>query len=82
VDVVKDKLISVASNIEVVFLESHNLGQISDDYSLRKLQLIYYDENQIKAVLMEITKENIQAFFYLTVEFCKRGQLRTLFSST
>ncbi|MGK0291593.1 MAG: hypothetical protein ACI86H_003062 [bacterium] len=70
VDVVKDEnpLISVTSNIDSISRGvAQFAGQISDDYGLRKLQLIYYDEenqNKTQSSDIEITKENIQTFFY------------------
>ena len=70
VDVVKDEhpLISVSSNIDSISRGTAQFaGQISDDYGLRKLQLIYYDEqssNKIQKFDIQITKENIQTFFY------------------
>ena len=70
VDVVKDEnpLISVTSNIDSISRGAAQFaGQISDDYGLRKLQLMYYDEdnqNKIQSFDIQITKENIQTFFY------------------
>ena len=48
VDVVKDEfpLISVSSNIDSISRGvSQFAGQISDDYGLQKLQLVYYNED-------------------------------------
>ncbi|PQJ76777.1 hypothetical protein BTO16_12925 [Polaribacter glomeratus] len=70
VDVVKDEnpSISVTSNIDSISRGvAQFAGQISDDYGLRKLQLIYYNEenqNKTQPIDIEITKENIQTFFY------------------
>ena len=70
VDVVKDEspLISVTSNIDSISRGvAQFAGQISDDYGLRKLQLMYYEEdnqNKIQSFEIQITKENIQTFFY------------------
>lgn len=70
VDVVKDDFpqISVQSNIDSISRGiSFFAGQISDDYGLKKLQLVYYeDENpeDKKTFDLPITKENIQSFFY------------------
>lgn len=70
IDVVKDEfpLISVSSNIDSISRgTSQFAGQISDDYGIKKLQFIYYDEdrpNQLKKVDLSITKENIQTFFF------------------
>ncbi len=70
VDVVKDEfpLIAVSSNIDSISRGTAQFaGQISDDYGIKKLQLLYYDENNatIKKVYnLSITKQNIQTFFY------------------
>ncbi|QXP66279.1 DUF4175 family protein [Polaribacter sp. AHE13PA] len=70
VDVIKDEfpLITVQSNIDSISRGAAQFaGQISDDYGIKKLQLVYYNdeqpENQNKFEL-SITKENIQTFFY------------------
>ncbi|WP_166386092.1 DUF4175 family protein [Polaribacter sp. 11A2H] len=70
VDVRKDEfpLISVQSNIDSISRGAAQFaGQISDDYGIKKLQLVYYNNeqptNQNKFELL-ITKENIQTFFY------------------
>ena len=69
-DVIKDEfpLISVSSNIDSISRGTAQFaGQISDDYGLRKLDLIYYDEDkpeQKKRFDIQITKQNIQTFFY------------------
>ncbi|MDY0780483.1 DUF4175 family protein [Tenacibaculum sp. IB213877] len=70
VDVIKDEFpqIEVKSNIDSVSRGSaYFAGQISDDYGLQKLQLVYYNsENtqnqQVKSI--SITKEAVQSFFY------------------
>ena len=70
VDVVKDEypLISVSSNIDSISRGTAQFaGQISDDYGLKKLQLIYYNEEnpaQTNLFDISITKQNIQTFFY------------------
>jgi len=70
VDVIKDEnpTIYVTSNIDSISRGvAQFAGQLSDDYGLRKLQLIYYDEenqNKLQNIDIEITKENIQTFFY------------------
>ncbi|WP_159949656.1 DUF4175 family protein [Polaribacter septentrionalilitoris] len=70
VDVVKDDYpqITVESNIDSISRgTSFFAGQISDDYGLKKLQLVYYDdENPSQKNIFElpISKENIQSFFY------------------
>tara|TARA_B110000046_G_scaffold165254_1_gene181390 strand:+ start:27888 stop:31262 length:3375 start_codon:yes stop_codon:yes gene_type:complete len=70
VDVLKDEypLISVSSNIDSISRGTAQFaGQISDDYGLKKLQLIYYNEDNPKETNffdIVITKQNIQTFFY------------------
>mgnify|MGYP000356744030 CR=1 FL=1 len=70
VDVVKDDYpqITVESNIDSISRgTSFFAGQISDDYGLKNLQLVYYDdENPSQKNIFElpISKENIQSFFY------------------
>ena len=70
VDVVKDEApqISVQSNIDSISRGvAQFAGQISDDYGLKKLQIVYYnDENpqNKKTFDLQISKENIQTFFY------------------
>ncbi len=70
VDVIKDESpqISVTTNIDSISRgTAFFAGQISDDYGLKKLQLIYYNEDnsdEKKSFDLPITKENIQNFFY------------------
>ena len=70
VDVVKDEfpIISVTSNIDSISRGTAQFaGQISDDYGLRSLKLIYYDEENIEdkqQFNLQISKQNIQTFFY------------------
>ena len=70
VDVVKDEdpLISVTSNIDNISRgTSQFAGQISDDYGLLKLQLVYYNEDlpdQKSKFNIQISEQNIQTFFY------------------
>ncbi|MFY9242318.1 MAG: DUF4175 family protein [Polaribacter sp.] len=70
VAVVKDEfpIISVQSNIDSISRGTAQFaGQISDDYGIRKLQLVYYDEDspeQKQNFNLQISKENIQTFFY------------------
>jgi len=70
VDVVKDEypLISVRSNIDSISRgTSQFAGQISDDYGLKKLELIYYNEDDSESIQImdiKINKQNIQTFFY------------------
>ncbi len=70
VNVISDEFpsISVVSNIDSISRGNVDFaGQISDDYGLKKLQLVYYDEsnsNAKKTVDIPIASENIQPFFY------------------
>ncbi len=70
VAIVKDEfpLISVTSNIDSISRgTSQFAGQISDDYGLRKLQIVYYDEDkpdQKQYFDLHINKNTIQTFFY------------------
>jgi hypothetical protein len=70
VAIVKDELptISVQSNIDSILRGTAQFaGQISDDYGLKKLQIVYYDEKnpQVQQLFdLQISKENIQTFFY------------------
>ncbi|WP_298762883.1 DUF4175 family protein [uncultured Polaribacter sp.] len=70
INVVKDEVpsISVETNIDSITRGAAQFaGQISDDYGLKKLQLVYYDQNnpQNKTYyLLSISKANVQTFFY------------------
>jgi hypothetical protein len=70
VAVVKDEypLISVSSNIDSISRGTAQFaGQISDDYGLKKLQLIYYNDETPEKTQnfdIQINKQNIQTFFY------------------
>mgnify|MGYP000551330286 CR=1 FL=1 len=70
VDVVKDEnpTIHVKSNIDSITRgNAQFVGQISDDYGFNKLEVVYYDKNNVLATekkLINITKNNIQTFFY------------------
>ena len=70
IDVIKDEhpTITVKSNIDSISRgPAQFAGQIADDYGLRKLQLVYYDEQNPKNLQtfdLQISKENIQRFFY------------------
>ena len=61
-------IIIVKSNIDSVNIENALfVGQISDDYGINTLKVIYYNQDtptQKKSFLMDITKANIQTFFY------------------
>ena len=68
--VVKDEFptILVQSNIDSITRgEAQFAGQISDDYGISKLELVYYDLERPetkKKVALDINKEKIQTFFY------------------
>ena len=70
VNVISDEFptISVISNIDSISRGAAQFaGQISDDYGLKKLQLVYYDEADIqnkKTIDIPISADNIQTFFY------------------
>ncbi|WP_158839737.1 DUF4175 family protein [Polaribacter sp. L3A8] len=70
VDVIKDEfpIISIQSNIDSIVNSTPLFaGKISDDYGLKKLQLVYYDNQQpdnLKTFDLPITNQNIQTFFY------------------
>ena len=69
-DVVKDEypLISVRSNLDSISRGTLQfVGQISDDYGLKKLELVYYHEENPKAMQVlniTINKQTIQTFVY------------------
>ncbi|AUC85751.1 hypothetical protein CW731_10825 [Polaribacter sp. ALD11] len=70
VNVIKDEVpeISVQTNIDSISRDAAQFaGQVSDDYGLNKLQLVYYDENNpqdLKTHSLPISKANVQTFFY------------------
>ena len=70
IKVVKDEFptIVVQSNIDSLEgREAQFAGQISDDYGLSKLEMVYYNEETtsvVKTVLFDLRKERIQTFFY------------------
>ncbi|WP_243456716.1 DUF4175 family protein [Polaribacter batillariae] len=70
VGIIKDEVpeISVQTNIDSISRGTAEFaGQISDDYGLKKLQIVYYDANNPQnqqTFDLQITKENIQTFFY------------------
>ena len=79
IDVVKDEfpVIAVRSNIDSISRgDAQFAGQLSDDYGLKKLQLVYYEVLQPKKTTkidIEINRETIQTFFY---EFPKSLSLK------
>ncbi len=70
IEVIKDDFpsISVKSNIDSISRGTAQFaGQISDDYGLKKLQLVYYVEKQPedkKTFDLQISNESIQNFYY------------------
>jgi len=70
VNVIKDEApeITVQSNIDSISRGiAQFAGQISDDYGLKKLQLVYYDmdsQNQLNTYILPISRANVQTFFY------------------
>ena len=70
IDVIKDEypLISVQSNIDSISRgPAQFAGQISDDYGLAKLQLVYYDVQNPESkriAPLDLGSQNIQTFFY------------------
>ena len=61
-------IIIVQSNVDSVNVENAQFaGQVSDDYGINTLKVIYYNQDtptQKKSFLLDITKANIQTFFY------------------
>lgn len=70
IKVVKDEFptIIVQSNIDSLERgDAQFAGQISDDYGLSKLELVYYNEDtptNVQTLTLPLNKENIQTFFY------------------
>jgi hypothetical protein len=70
VSIIKDEApeITVQTNIDSISRGfAQFAGQISDDYGLKKLHLVYYDEKnpqEIKTHVLQISKATVQAFFY------------------
>ena len=71
IGVVKDnfpKILMQANNNESSKTSTQFFGQVSDDYGLSKLQIVYYEESNPqdqKVCAIGITKADIQTFFYL-----------------
>ena len=71
IDVIKDnfpKIIMQSNNNETSKTPTQFFGQVSDDYGLSKLQIVYYEEKnpQVQKVCaIGISKADIQTFFYL-----------------
>lgn len=70
IKIVKDEFpsIVVQSNIDSISRgDAQFAGQISDDYGISKLELVYYDQDNPvtkKTVSLDTNKQNIQTFFY------------------
>lgn len=79
IDVIKDEYptINVNSNIDSISRgNAQFVGQISDDYGFKKLELVYYDKNNIQNTsnrIININKNNIQSFYF---EFPKNLNLK------
>jgi hypothetical protein len=60
--------IIVQSNVDSINVENVQFaGQVSDDYGINTLKVIYYNQDtptQKKSFFLDITKANIQTFFY------------------
>jgi hypothetical protein len=71
IDVIKDEFptIQVKSDIDSVTRGPVQFaGQLSDDYGLRKLELVYYDSNDVKETkrkLIAINKGAFEEFYYI-----------------
>lgn len=69
IHVIKDEYpqIQVKSDIDSISRgNAQFIGQLSDDYGIKKLTLVYYDQQQPEekqVVLLPITKENLQNFY-------------------
>lgn len=77
--------ITVTSNIDSISRgDAQFAGQISDDYGISKLNLVYYpstNPESIKRVTIPTSKENIQTFFFqfpLNIQL-KKGENYNLF---
>lgn len=70
IDVIKDEypLITVKSNIDSISRgNAQFVGQISDDYGFKKMELVYYDKKNTQKTSFKqinINKNTIQNFFY------------------
>ena len=70
IDVINDEYpkIDIKSNIDSISRgNAQFVGQISDDYGFKKLELVYYDKKNTQNInyqLIKINKNNIQSFFF------------------
>ncbi|WP_416370328.1 DUF4175 family protein [Tenacibaculum ovolyticum] len=70
IDVIRDEypLITVKSNIDSISRgNAQFVGQISDDYGFKKMELVYYDKKNTQKTSFKqinINKNTIQSFFY------------------
>ncbi len=80
INIIKDEFpsITIQSTMDSIsYGKAQFAGQISDDYGIRSLQIVYYnDENPTlqKIVNLPVNKENIQTFYY---EFPDNLELET-----
>lgn len=70
IKVIKDEYptITIQTNIDSLFGgEALFAGKVSDDYGLKNLQVVFYDQSKIdkvNIVPIKLSKENTQTFFY------------------
>ncbi|WGH74613.1 DUF4175 family protein [Tenacibaculum tangerinum] len=70
ITVTKDEYPSIRVNSNIDSISRGNaqfVGQIADDYGFKKLELVYYDKNNIQKTdnqLIKINKESIQTFYF------------------
>lgn len=70
IKVIKDEYptITIQTNIDSLFGgEALFAGKVSDDYGLKNLQVVFYDQSKIdkvNIVSIKLSKENTQTFFY------------------
>ena len=70
IKVVKDEYptITIQTNIDSLYSgEALFAGKVSDDYGLKNLKVVFYDQSNINKVIIvpiKLSKENTQTFFY------------------
>ena len=70
IKVVKDEYptITIQTNIDSLYSgEALFAGKVSDDYGLKNLKVVFYDQSNINKVIivpLKLSKENTQTFFY------------------